>query len=75
MTNYVDNLKDDYPYHLREDIKLWNDKKFQLDNNSKHLKDNSDVCHALVMKCALLYKRVRPDVDPGMSFLSSKIDE
>jgi hypothetical protein len=54
----------------------WTEKLFKVNDESKHLDEVRRVIfHTFVMKAMFLCKRARPDVNPVIGFLSSRVKE
>ena len=52
----------------------WNDKLLKIDKKGKYLDDERQgIFCTFVMKAMFLCKRGRPDVNPGIGFLSSRV--
>ena len=76
MTEHVDQMKEGFPEKLEKNTKAWSDELFSVDKNSKRLcNEKSDMFHSFVMKIMFLCKRGRPDVELGVSFLSTRTSE
>ena len=76
MTEYIDQLEEDFPEKLEKNTKAWSDKLLSIDKKSKRLcNEKSEIFHSFVMKIMFLCKRGRPDVELGVSFLSTRISE
>ena len=77
MRYYIKQMIEDFPYEIKT-IKTnpWTEKLFKVDNESKHLDDERRTSfHTFVMKAMFLCKRARPDVNPVIGFLSSRVRE
>lgn len=45
----------------------WNERLFQVDKNVPMLEETRNALfHTFVMECIFLYKKTRPDVNPGI---------
>jgi hypothetical protein len=54
----------------------WTEKLFKVNSESKNLdEERRGVFHTFVMKAMFLCKRARPDVNPAIGFLSSRVKE
>ena len=64
----------EFPYELKSKTKTpWNDKLFKVSNTTKKLDEKrKSTYHTFVMKMMFLCKRARPDIEPGVSFLSTR---
>ena len=74
MKYYIENMIKDFPYELKSKTKTpWNDKLFKVNNTTKKLDEKrKSIFHTFVMKLMFLCKRARPNVEPGISFLSTR---
>ena len=51
----------------------WNDKLFKVNKSVKNLdEERKSVFHTFVMKAMFLCKRVRSDIEPAVSYLSTR---
>ena len=75
MKYYIDGMIEDFPYDLNATkVAPWSDKLLKIDEKSKELDDaRQGIFHTFVMKAMFLCKRGRPDVNPGIGFLSSRV--
>jgi len=75
MKYYIKAMEEEFPYPVkRTKVAPWNDKLFKVDNSLKKLDDEKRMMfHRFVMKTMFLCKRGRPDVSPGVSFLSTRV--
>ena len=73
MTDYINNMSDDFPLELRDDIKVaWSENLFKVNQDSTKLgPPKTALFHTFVMKCMFLSKHARPDISPAISFLST----
>jgi hypothetical protein len=54
----------------------WTEKSLKVQEDSKKLdEEQRSIFHTFVMKGTFVCKRARPDVDPGIGFLSSRVNE
>ena len=74
MKYYIENMVKEFPYELNEKAKSpWNDKLFKVNNETKKLDEKRKaIFHTYVMKAMFLCKRARPDIEPGVSYLSTR---
>ena len=74
MVDYIKGIIKDFPGKLEGKVKCpWTAKFFTVDENSKALSDKEHtIFHTCVMKCMFLCKRARQDIQPGISFLSTR---
>ena len=71
---YIEEMIKEFPYELKARVKApWNDKLFKVNDKTKKLDDErKGIFHTFVMKAMFLCKRARPDMEPGICFLSSR---
>ena len=77
MSKYIQDMIEDFPDDLdgKEEYP-WNDKLFKIDENDKKLdKLKSEEFHTFVAKALFLSKRARPDIQPGIPFLTTRVKE
>ena len=74
MKYYIEDMIKEFPYELKSRTKTpWNDKLFKVNDKTKKLDDDrKSIFHTFVMKAMFLCKRARPDIEPGICFLSSR---
>ena len=74
MKYYIDNMIEEFPYEVKEQSKApWNDKLFKVNETVSKLDEaKRAIFHTFVMKAMFLCKRARPDVEPAVSFLSTR---
>ena len=74
MKYYIESMIKDFPFELESKSKTpWNDKLFKVNNATKKLEEErKSIFHTFVMKLMFLCKRARPDIEPGVSFLSTR---
>jgi hypothetical protein len=77
MTYYIKQMVKDFPFELKSiTTNPWTEKLFKVNNESKNLEDERrTIFHTFVMKAMFLCKRARPDVNPVVGFLSSRVKE
>ncbi len=75
MIYYILQIIKDFPYNLKSiTTNPWTEKLFKVNNESKNLDDERRaVFHTFVMKAMFLCKRARPDINPAIGFLSSRV--
>ena len=72
LTNCADAMKEDFKLKTNETLKPWKNKLFHVSTNSSRLeKEKSNVFHRFTMKHVFLLKRVQPEVESGVGFLSA----
>eukprot|EP00957_Ditylum_brightwellii_P072747 5529268-Ditylum_brightwellii.AAC.1 len=74
MRYHISAMNNKFPYHLKSATKLpWNEKLFKVDDSNKKLDHKRDALfHSFVMKSMFMAKKGRPDVNPGVSFLTTR---
>ena len=77
MRYYILQMIKDFPYDIKSiTTNPWTEKLFKVNNESKHLDDERRaIFHTFVMKAMFLCKRARPDINPVIGFLSSRVKE
>jgi hypothetical protein len=75
MCYYIDGMITDFPYEVKPITTTpWTEKLFNVDNESKNLdEERKGIFHTFVMKAMFLCKRARPDINPAIGFLSSRV--
>jgi hypothetical protein len=77
MRYYIQGMIDEFPYEIKS-IKAtpWTEKLFKVQEDAKKLEEaRRSILHTYVMKAMFLCKRARPDIDPAIAFLSSRVKE
>ena len=78
MKYYIKAMVDDFPLDFgeRQTTAPWNDKLFKVIEKEKKLNEKErKIFHTFVMKSMFLCKRARPDISPGITFLSGRVKE
>ena len=74
MKKYINNVIKDYPCDIKSNKTIWNDNLFKIDNDSPPLSiEETETFHTFAMKGMFLVKRARPDLEPGIGFLSTRV--
>jgi len=75
MIDYIQAMTEEFPEQLPGKEKYpWNDKLFKTDDHSKTLaKSNAEDFHTYVAKALFLCKRARVDIQPAVSFLTTRV--
>jgi len=76
MTDYVKNMVEDFPEELSEKGAQypWSDNLSKVDEASPKLVEHkAEEFHAFVAKALSVSKRARPDIQPVMSFLTTRV--
>ena len=68
---------EEFPYKVEKQCKtLWNNKLFKVIDSAKHLDtERKSIFHTFVMKAMFLCKRSRPDIEPAVSYLSTRTNK
>ena len=75
MVDYTKNMVEDFPKELStENVTYpWNDNLFKIDESSPALaKPKAEDFHTFVAKALFLCKHSRPDIEPAISFLTTR---
>ena len=74
MKYYINDMLEEFPYKVEKQCKTpWNDKLFKINEAAKHLDtERKSIFHTFVMKAMFLCKRSRPDIEPAVSYLSTR---
>ena len=76
MVNYVKGMVDEFPEEIIKSKCPWNDNLFKVDEKGKKLdKEKHEIFHTFVAKGLFLSKRARPDIQPAIAFLSTRVKE
>ena len=75
MTDYVKDMLEEYPENLKGKSKTpANEKLFRVDENSTELvREKSELFHTFVAKGLFVSKRARPDIQPVIAFLCTRV--
>jgi hypothetical protein len=76
MKDYVKNMVEDFPEELEAKGATypWNENLFKVDKNKKNLDtDQAESFHTFVAKTLFVTKRARPDVQPAVAFLTTRV--
>ena len=75
MTRYVEKMVEDFPDKLRDGINLpWTERLFKVDDHSPKLDaDRAKTMYTFVMKAMFVCKRGRPDIQPAVAFLATRV--
>jgi hypothetical protein len=75
MTSYVNSMTEEFPDELSSSITCpWNENLFKIDENSRVLsKERAELFHTFVAKGLFLSKRGRPDIQPAIAFLTTRV--
>ena len=76
MTEYVKSMVNDFPDKLSKSNYPWNENLFKVDTKSpKLLKDKRELFHTFVAKGLFVCKRARPDIQPAIAYLTTRVRE
>jgi Reverse transcriptase (RNA-dependent DNA polymerase) len=74
MVDYVDDMIQDFPGEVTTSNYPWNENLFKVDPNEKQLsKEQRELFHTFVAKALFLCKRARPDIQPAIAFLTTRV--
>lgn len=74
MKDYVKNMITDFPEEISTSNYPWNENLFKVDEKSPKLsKEKSELFHTFVAKALFLCKRARPDIQPAIAFLTTRV--
>jgi hypothetical protein len=77
MVYYIKGMIEDFPYPIGPaKATPWTEKLLKVQKDAPKLEEERrKVFHTYVMKSMFLCKRARPDIDQGITFLSSRVKE
>jgi hypothetical protein len=77
MRYYIEGMCEDFPHEIKATkVAPWTEKLFKVQKDAKKLEEaRRSTFHTFVMKGMFLCKRARPDIEPAISFLSSRVKE
>jgi Reverse transcriptase (RNA-dependent DNA polymerase) len=74
MTDYVGSMIKEFPEEVTTSSYPWNDNLFKVDDKDPKLtKAKQELFHTFVAKGLFLCKRGRPDIQPAIAFLSTRV--
>ena len=75
MTRYVKKMVEEFPDKLMENATLpWTERLFKVDETSKALDEKkAKTLYTFVMKAMFVCKRARPDIQPAVAFLATRV--
>jgi hypothetical protein len=75
MTTYVAKMVEDFPSKIPGVTKYpWNKNLFKENKSAKKLsKEMAEIFHTFVMKGMFLCKRGRQDIQPGIAYLATRV--
>jgi hypothetical protein len=77
MKYYIEGMLEEFPYDIKSTKTTpWTDKLLNFQKDAKKLEEARRTSfHTVVMKAMFLCKRARPDIEPAIAFLSSRVKE
>ena len=74
MQYYIDNMDEEFLYEIKPVATApWNEKLFKVVESAEPLNEEKKaIFHTYVMTAMFLCKRTRPNVEPAVSFLSTR---
>ena len=77
MINYIETMMKEFEHDVEATKRSpWSDKLFKVSTSAKKLEEERKAeFHTFVMKAMFLCKRARPDIQPGVCFLSTRTAE
>jgi hypothetical protein len=76
MRYYIKGMIEEFPYEIKPTTTApWTEKLLKVQEDSKKLDEKQrSIFHTFVMKAMFLCKRARPDIEPAIAFLSSRVN-
>jgi hypothetical protein len=76
MRYYIKGMIEEFPYEIKPRTTApWTEKLLKVQEDSKKLDEKQrSIFHTFVMKAMFLCKRARPDIEPSIAFLSSRVN-
>jgi Reverse transcriptase (RNA-dependent DNA polymerase) len=76
MVDYIKSMVKEFPEELGKATCPWNENLFKVDPKSPKLsKEKKELFHTFVAKGLFASKRARPDIQPAIAFLSTRVKE
>ena len=76
MITYVKNMVDEFPEEITPSKCPWNGNLFKVDEKGTKLnKEKHELFHTFVAKGLFVSKRARPDIQPAIAYLSTRVKE
>ena len=76
MKDYVKGMIEEFPEKVGSSKCPWNENLFKVNNNAKPLsKEKRELFHTFVAKGLFACKRARPDIQPAIAFLTTRVKE
>jgi hypothetical protein len=74
MVDYVKAMVNDFPEGISKSNYPWNENLFKIDDKSPLLnKEKRELFHTFVAKGLFLCKRARPDIQPAIALLATRV--
>lgn len=74
MIDYVKGMIEEFPDKIENSLYPWNDNLFKVDDKATKLsKEKRETFHTFVAKGLFVCKRGRPDIQPAIAFLSTRV--
>jgi hypothetical protein len=76
MKYYIEGMLEEFPYEVKPKATPWTEKLLKVQKDATKLEEaRRSIFHTYVMKGMFLCKRARPDIEPAIAFLSSRVKE
>jgi hypothetical protein len=78
MKYYSQGMLDEFPFEVKpsQTATPWTEKLFKVQEDVKKVdEERRSIFHTFVMKAMFMCKRARPDIEPAISFLSSRVND
>jgi hypothetical protein len=76
MSDYIKSMVEEFPEKLEKKSCPWNEKLFKVDPSAPKLsKEKREIFHTFVAKGLFACKRARPDIQPAIAFLATRVKE
>ncbi len=77
MIYYIEGMIEEFPYDIKSITTTpWTEKLLKVQKDAPKLEEaRRSILHTYVMKSMFLCKRARPDIEPAIAFLSSRVKE
>jgi hypothetical protein len=77
MKYYIQGMLDEFPFEVKQSQTTpWTEKLYKVQEDAKKIDEEwRSIFHTFVMKAIMfMCKRARPDIEPAISFLSSRVN-
>jgi hypothetical protein len=77
MKYYIQGMLDEFSFEVKPgQTTPWTEKLFKVQEDAKKLEEERrSIFHTFMMKAMFMCKRARPDIEPAISFLSSRVND